>query len=254
MFDSIRDKIHTVHEGIAASFRGLNVNDAPRRSARTSNNVNYNAGADVLNKYQSNWSELHQLTEENSKKAEGIDATIKSLHESFEKQWVAVGHICASISTVPQLLNGVQELMEQIGTLQTLFADVEGSLLKLEDMIETQELQEKQLDHRFQLAMFKEKKLGEIEQVKEELVRNHAEKVRDHEQRRQQVLKERQEAFGKVFEEDMQQYKTSGRIPKVESVLEHRGLVEGPAISLDDVELDDGGEEAKAALDEFLMQ
>ncbi|XP_071447147.1 dysbindin protein homolog [Hetaerina americana] len=252
MFDSIRDKIHTVQEGIAASFRGLNVNDAPRRSSKANNSVNYNAGADALNKYQSNWSELHQLTEDNSKKAEGIDSTIKSLHESFEKQWVAVGHICASISTVPQLLSGVQELMEQIGTLQSLFAEVEGSLLKLEDMIETQELQEKQLDHRFQLAMFKEKKLGEIEQVKEELVRNHAEKVRVYEQRRQQMLRERQEAFGKVFEEEMLQYKMSGKIPKLKSVLEHQGLGEGQAVSLDDVVLDDDGD--GAALDEFLMQ
>ncbi|KAG8239179.1 hypothetical protein J437_LFUL018997 [Ladona fulva] len=213
MFDSIRDKIQTVQEGIAASFRGLNVNDAPRRAARNNSNVNYNAGADVLNKYQTNWSEMHQLAEENSKKAEGIDHTIKSLHESFEKQWVTIGHLCSSIVTIPQLLNGVQELMEQIGTLQVLFADVETSLLKLEDMIETQELQEKQLDHRFQLAMFKEKKLSEIEQVKEELARNHAEKVRQYELRRQRMLKERQEAFGKVFEEDMQQYKMSGKIP-----------------------------------------
>jgi hypothetical protein len=32
--------------------------------------VNYNAGADVLHKYQLQWSELHKLAEENAAKAQ----------------------------------------------------------------------------------------------------------------------------------------------------------------------------------------
>jgi len=51
------------------SFRGLSVTDPPRR-AQVNNDVNYNAGADVLHKYQSQWSELHKLAEENAIKAQ----------------------------------------------------------------------------------------------------------------------------------------------------------------------------------------
>jgi hypothetical protein len=37
---------------------------------QVNNDVNYNAGADVLHKYQSQWSELHKLAEENAVKAQ----------------------------------------------------------------------------------------------------------------------------------------------------------------------------------------
>jgi len=36
----------------------------------------------------------------------------------------------------------------------------------LEDMIETQELREKQLDHRFQLALYQEKRMSELDDLK----------------------------------------------------------------------------------------
>jgi hypothetical protein len=51
------------------SFRGLSVADPPRR-LRVKGDVNYNAGAHVLHKYQSQWSELHKLAEENAVKAQ----------------------------------------------------------------------------------------------------------------------------------------------------------------------------------------
>jgi hypothetical protein len=52
------------------------------------------------------------------------------------------------------------------GALQGLYEDVEGALFQLEDMVETQDLQERQLDHRFQFALYKEKKLSELEVVR----------------------------------------------------------------------------------------
>jgi dysbindin len=48
-------------------------------------------------------------------------------------------------------------------TLKNTFEEVEHSLLELENLVETQALREEQLDHRFQLAMYKEKKLAEFE-------------------------------------------------------------------------------------------
>jgi hypothetical protein len=50
----------------------LSAGESPRRLQVNSSAVNYNAGADMLYKYQSQWSELHKLTEENAIKAEVI--------------------------------------------------------------------------------------------------------------------------------------------------------------------------------------
>ena len=44
-----------------------------------------------------------------------LDALISNLHQKFEKQWTDVIHIGTTLAAVPQLLNSVQQLMEQIG-------------------------------------------------------------------------------------------------------------------------------------------
>lgn len=47
-----------------------------------------------------------------------------------------------------------------------MFEEVEGALYRLEDLNEMLELQNRELDHRFQLALYKEKKLAELNIVK----------------------------------------------------------------------------------------
>lgn len=242
MFDSLRCKFQTVQEGITASFRGLSVADPPRR-LRVKGDVNYNAGAHVLHKYQSQWSELHKLAEENAVKAQELDNIIDCLHTTFEKQWSDVSHVATTLAAVPQLLTSVQQLMEQIGALQELFEDVEGALFQLEDMVETQDLQERQLDHRFQFALYKEKKLAELEAVRVSLASEHADKVVQHELRQQKLLRERQDAFGQAFQQDIQEFKLSGSLPKVKNI----SVARGP--SLEEVTLEPADTEE---LDKFL--
>lgn len=50
--------------------------------------------------------------------------------------------------------------------VQCAFEETEAALLMLEDMVETQELREKQLDHRFQLALYQEKRASELQDLK----------------------------------------------------------------------------------------
>jgi len=49
--------------------------------------------------------------------------------------------------------------------IKTLISDVEHQLLKLEDVVEEQELQEQMLNERFQLAVYRSKKLKELEKI-----------------------------------------------------------------------------------------
>ncbi|KAK7866164.1 hypothetical protein R5R35_001391 [Gryllus longicercus] len=243
MFDSLRDRFQTVQEGITASFRGLSVSD-PTKRLHVNNAVNYNAGADLLQKYQNDWSELHKLSEENANKAQELDNVIGTLHKQYEKHWTDITQIGASLAAIPQLLNSVQQLMEEIGTLQELFEEVEKGLFYLEDLVETQELQERQLDHRFQFALYKEKKLAELETVRVQLASEHSKKVFQHEIRQQQLLRERQDTFGQAFEDDVQQYKLSGKVP---GASKKRNVEK--ELSLEEVTLEP---EDPQALDEFL--
>lgn len=47
-----------------------------------------------------------------------------------------------------------------------MFEEVEGAIYRLEDLNEMLDLQSRQLDHRFQLALYKEKKLAELNIIK----------------------------------------------------------------------------------------
>ncbi|XP_065354042.1 dysbindin protein homolog [Cloeon dipterum] len=246
MFGSLRDKLQNVQEGISASFRILSVSDSSPRKPKSpsTQKVNFNAGAELLDKYQTDWKEIHDAAEDNARKADLVDQMIDSLHQNVKKQWTDIGNLSSSVNEVPHLIYKVQELIEEINTLKNTCEEVQHSLLELEDLVETQVLREEQLDHRFQLAMYKEKKLAEFEEFRKNLEKEHSEKLRKYEEHQTSILHERQEAFGKVFSEEMDEFKKSGHIPK----LEIRGHFD-KEISLEEVDL----EADKSALDEFLQ-
>lgn len=135
------------------------------------------------------------------------------MHNTCERSWNSVGQAALALAGVPQVLAEVQNLMVQLGDLMTAFDDVELGLAKLEDTVETQELQERQLDHRFQLALYKERRLAELEAARDTLAAEHSKRLQEHEIKLQQSLRERQATFGQAFEEDIRHYKSSGVLP-----------------------------------------
>lgn len=244
MFGTLRNKFQTVQEGISASIRGLTVVENPKqKKSNNIRNVNYNAGADILHTFQVQWNELHELAEENAGKAQEADNLIGTIYEKLEHEWKSITHLNSTLAHIPKINNAIQDLMDQIGTLQEMFEDVETALYKLEDLNEMLELQNRQLDHRFQLALYKEKKLAELNVIKEKLANEHSERVSKYELKQQKMMKERRETFDEVFKEEVREYKATGSIPKLPITQQ------GP--SLDEV-LDEVLDEDAAVFDEFL--
>ncbi|KZC12888.1 PREDICTED: dysbindin protein homolog [Dufourea novaeangliae] len=231
MFGSLRNKFQTVQEGISASIRGLSINENPKHKKSTNvRNVNYHAGADILHRYQLQWNELHELAEENAEKAQGADKLIGTIYERLEQEWKNITCLNSTLAYIPKINNAIQDLMDQIGTLQEMFEEVEGAIYQLEDLNEILDLQSRQLDHRFQLALYEEKKLTELNIVKAKLANEHIERVSQYEQKQQKMLKERQETFDEVFKEQLEEYKATGSICKLPVTQQ------GP--SLDEIDLD----------------
>ncbi|XP_043256753.1 dysbindin protein homolog [Colletes gigas] len=231
MFGSLRNKFQTVQEGISASIRGLTVTENPRHKKSVNvRNVNYNAGADILHRYQLQWNELHELTEENALKAQEADKLIGSIYERLEQEWKSITCLNSTLAYIPKINNAIHDLMDQIGTLQEMFEEVETSIYRLEDLNEMLDLQSRQLDHRFQLALYEEKKLGELNIVKAKLANEHTERVSQYEHKIQKMMKERRETFEEVFKEQLEEYKATGSISKLPVTQQ------GP--SLDEIVLD----------------
>lgn len=231
MFGSLRSKLQTVQEGISASIRGLSSTEHPKSKKLVNvRNVNYDAGADILHRFQLQWNELHELAEENAGKAQEADTLISSIYEKLEHEWNNVTCLNSTLAYIPKINNAIQDLMDQIGNLQEMFEEVEGALYRLEDLNEMLDLQSRQLDHRFQLALYKEKKLMELNDFKAQLANEHIDRVSQHELKQQKKLQERRETFDEVFKEDLKEYKATGSISKLP--------VSSQGPSLDEIVLD----------------
>ncbi|XP_060852519.1 dysbindin protein homolog [Rhopalosiphum padi] len=243
MFGNLREKLHNVvQEGLSASLRGLSVNEVVVAQSPSEHPVNYDAGADLLHKYQTEWNQLHLLAEDNAHKAEEVNEMISLLHHQMSEQWKKMDTITSCMDSMPQLVKSIENAMKDMENIKLLINDVEHQLLKLDDVVEEQELQEQMLNERFQLAVYRSKKLKELEKISGELEADHKEKVADLEQKINIKLKERQEIFNQVFQQDMRQYIISGMIPVMKS---NGGRDE---VSLEDIEIEDDTD----ALDELL--
>ncbi|XP_043286950.1 dysbindin protein homolog [Venturia canescens] len=214
MFGTLRSKFQTVQDGISASIRGLTIAEGqnPKNRTRSSNNVSYDAGADVLHHFQVQWNQLHELAEDNASKALYVDNLVTGIYEKLDHEWNSITRLNATLASIPKINNEIQNLMDQIGTLAEAFDEVEAALFRLEDLNETLELQSRQLDHRFQLALYKEKKLSELDSTRAKLATQHSQRVMQQELKEQKILKERQETFEEFFQDELQDYKATGMI------------------------------------------
>ena len=66
------------------------------------------------------------------------------------------------------------------GCMESLLGDVEISLLALEDTIDAREMQEKQLEQRFQLAMYQERRKAEFNELATRLQNDFEKKKKLH--------------------------------------------------------------------------
>ena len=63
--------------------------------------------------------------------------------------------------------------MRVLGELESGFSEVEVALLALEDTIDAREAQERQLEQRFQLAIYQERRRQELEELAAKLDMQH---------------------------------------------------------------------------------
>jgi len=113
------------------------VNDViPVPSPSDQHPVNYDAGADLLHKYQTEWNQLHLLAEDNAHKAEvsyiyyyfsfliylnihielqEVNEMINLLHHQMSKQLKKMDTITSCMDSMPQLVKSIESTMDDIG-------------------------------------------------------------------------------------------------------------------------------------------
>lgn len=228
MFGNIRKKFNSViQDGLALSenFRSGSgssstspsplgtENSLPTIKSGVPTSINLCAGHELLDKNERNWNELHATNEKNSDKAREIDRRIVMIKLKTERMSTDLSDFNISLTQLPTVITSLKGCMETIEDIKEKCQTLDEKLFQLEDLLEVLDLQEKQLDHRFEMAMYKEKKLADLESVRQELANNHAANVREYENSLRKVQQERQMAFQDAFQDDLKVYKEKGVIP-----------------------------------------
>lgn len=219
---SIKDRIATIGEGIKSQFSG----DVEQEEAR----VSLHAGSKIVTHFQAATRALHHNGELVARLADTADREVRRVEAEYDRQWRHVSRITGLIVNIPEINTQIRGVMNTLGELENLFMEVEVALLALEDTIDARDAQEKQLEQRFQLALYQERRRQELEELEARLEMEYQKKIREKELAERSERKARQAVFQAKFEEDMSRFTETGFL---EVPLNRPGDVSLESIDLD---------------------
>lgn len=199
---SIKERIATIGEGLKSQFSGEVEHDEVC--------VNLRAGSKILSHYQLAWKALHDNAEQVARKAETADREVRRVEAEYDKQWRHVSRMTGLVVTIPEINTQIQGVMDSLGQLENLFMEVEVALLALEDTIDARDAQEKQLEQRFQLAIYQERRRQELDELEARLEMVYQKKIKEKELTESNEKKARQAVYQAKFEEDMTRFTETG--------------------------------------------
>ncbi|XP_037043170.1 dysbindin protein homolog [Bradysia coprophila] len=255
MFGDFRKKLNSViqegRENLSNTYiRTTSLNESSsRQSVDTSPlsnpllNINFEAGCKYLELRESQWKEIHQMNEDNAALADGIDENIKAMKDTSTRVLTEVNDFNIMLTSLPTVSQTLRLCAEMAAELGKNCKKVEKELVVLEDIQDRLDLEAAKRKHHLEMAVYKEKKLVELEKVRQKLLDVHVNNVQDYEKKLGEIQKERQAVFQDAFQNDLEDYKTLGKIPKVESIKPR------PELTLEEISLDNRDTEA---LDNFL--
>lgn len=214
MFENFKERLQTVQQDFTSGIKTLSdkskESKVKKKQRRDENFPQYSAGAELLSRYEDTWVALHKRAKECAKAGETVDGDIVMLCAHWEKRRGAVLELQEQLQQIPAFLSDLETITSRIAHLEADFEEMESRLLYLEDSCVQCEHQRFKHFQILQLENYKKKKRKELESFKVELDAEHAQKVLETEHAQQVKLKERQKYFEEAFQQDMEQYLSSG--------------------------------------------
>ncbi|MEE6464902.1 hypothetical protein FKM82_006397 [Ascaphus truei] len=139
-----------------------------------------------------------------------VDSEVVVLSAHWEKKRSSLVELQEQLQQVPVFLADLESVTVKLVELEGSFGDIESRLSELEELCEQCELKRFQQMQYLQLENYKKKKRKELESIKAELDAEHTQRVVEMEYTQQMKLKERQKFFEEAFQQDMEQYLSTG--------------------------------------------
>ncbi|XP_054879130.1 dysbindin-A-like isoform X2 [Poeciliopsis prolifica] len=175
--------------------------------------------------------------------SQSVDGDIVMLSAHWERRKAALTHLQEQLQTLPDFITELDAITANIAQLEGEFAEMESRLLHLETLCCQCEQQTVKNHHKNQLEEYKKKKRKEADFLEAELKCEHAQRVAEMELVMQQKLRERQKVYEEAFNQDVENYLSTGCLQGKESAgVDVAVLDQMTLINLADLE----------ALDDFL--
>ncbi|XP_049479145.1 dysbindin-like isoform X4 [Panthera uncia] len=174
------------------------------------------------------------------------------LSAHWEKKKTSLVELQEQLQQLPGLIADLESMAANLTHLEASFEEVEDHLLNLENLCGQCELERYKHMQSQQLESYKKKKRKELETFKAELDAEHTQKVLEMEHTQQTKLKERQKFFEEAFQQDMEQYLSTGYLQIAER-REPMGSMSSMEVNIDMLEqMDLMDVSDQEALDVFL--
>ncbi|MBZ3889673.1 Dysbindin [Sciurus carolinensis] len=139
-----------------------------------------------------------------------VDSEVVMLSAHWEKKKSSLIELQEQLQQLPGLIADLESMAANLAHLEASFEEVENHLLHLEDLCGQYELERYKHMQSQHLENYKKSKRKELETFKAELDAEHTQKVLEMEHTQQMKLKERQKFFEEAFQQDMEQYLSTG--------------------------------------------
>uniref|UniRef100_A0A4W5LNN5 Dystrobrevin binding protein 1a n=1 Tax=Hucho hucho TaxID=62062 RepID=A0A4W5LNN5_9TELE len=181
MFENFKERLQTVQQDFTTGMKTLSDKSKEAKVKKKQ--------SDKKPQYEDTWVTLHRKAKDCAKAGETVDGEVVMLSAHWEKRRAAVMELQEQLQQIPGFLTDLETCTNRIAHLEADFEELESRLMYLDNLC------------------------GQCEQQRfrhSELDSEHAQKVLDMEHAQQGKLKERQKYFEEAFQQDMDQYLSTG--------------------------------------------
>lgn len=208
--------------------------------------LNYNAGGRLLAHFQEQWAEMHESTAENSVLATSLNRKLQELVKVCKDRHKGVEDFYKEFQGLPSLLKSVEQAKENVEEIGSTIEKVEQSLKELEYSCALLENARKKGVMRVRYEGFIQEKEEEAGKLQKQVDAEREMIDQKNEEINIGSARERQQTFEDMFNQQVTEYKSKGRVERPISMGSDTIVFE----RLGDIEIDDI--DGKQSLNEFL--
>lgn len=208
--------------------------------------LNYNAGGRLLAHFQEQWAEMHESTAENSVLATSLNRKLQELAKICKDRHKGVEDFYKEFQGLPALLKSIEQAKENVEEIGVTVEKVEQSLKELEYSCALLENARKKGVMRVRYEGFIQEKEEEVAKLQKQIDAEKETIEQKNEEINMGSARERQQTFEDMFNQQVTEYKSKGRLERPISMGSDTIVFE----RLGDIEIDDV--DGNQSLSEFL--